>query len=198
MSRCPPCLPWLPCCSSPASPAFPPPQISPPCRGTAVSAGWTAPAWAAPAWAASTWTTRPGPGWTQFSTAGPSVSPGSTTPSGWLGWTGEAREEREGERVGDCDCSDADAAVLRNLLTMHAVIGSSSRDWWVSGSDLAVENTWLWFSGPPPVLPSFFYGGEPQPRGTEYNCMILSYNLNFYGMAQRCSDTLYPVCQYTL
>ena len=110
--------------------------------------------------------------------------------------TGEAREEHEPEDCCDCDCSEADATVLRNFLNLHAIIGSSSREWWLSGNDLAVENTWLWLSGGP-VLPTYFFGESPLPSGDEYNCMLLSYTLGFYGMAQRCSDTWYPVCQYT-
>ena len=106
------------------------------------------------------------------------------------------REKNSRERKsGAVICSEADATVLRNFLTLHAVIGSSSREWWVAGSDLAVENTWLWFSGGP-VLPAYFYGNSPMPTGDEYNCMLLSYTLGFFGMAQRCSDTWYPVCQY--
>ena len=85
---------------------------------------------------------------------------------------------------------------MRNFLNIHAIIGSTSREWWVSGSDLAVENTWMWLAGQP-IVPAFFYNGYYLPSGNEYNCMLLSYTLQFYGMAQRCSDTWYPICQYS-
>ena len=94
------------------------------------------------------------------------------------------------------DCSAADATVLRQFLTIYAVVGNYNREWWVSGNDLAVENTWLWLSGSP-ILPELFYGSSALPVSDLYNCMALSYALDYYGMAKACTDLLYPVCQYS-
>ena len=66
----------------------------------------------------------------------------------------------------------------------------------MAGNDLGVENSWLWLTGTP-VLPNLFYQGQPLPQGSEYNCMLLSYTLSFFGMAQRCTDRWYPICQYS-
>ena len=85
---------------------------------------------------------------------------------------------------------------MRTLLDLHASIGGASREWWVAGSDLAVEGTWLWLSGLI-INNQFFFMNEYLPSGDEYNCMLLSYTLSFYAMAQRCTDAWYPVCQYS-
>ena len=94
------------------------------------------------------------------------------------------------------DCSAADATVLRQFLTIYAVVGNYNREWWVSGHDLAVENTWMWLAGSP-IIPELFYGNKPMPVSDLYNCMSLTFGLDYYGMAKACTDLLYPICQYS-
>ena len=89
----------------------------------------------------------------------------------------------------------SDGASVRQFLSIHAMY-AGGRDWWVSGNDLGTENSWKWLAGSDVSL-DLFLQGVAAPIGTDYNCMLLSYGINFYGMAQYCEYRFYPVCQYS-
>merc|ERR1719342_1889091 len=84
-----------------------------------------------------------------------------------------------------------------DMIYITALLGRESQNsfFWLGGTDIGHEGTWIWESSVEPVDDFVWYGNEPD-NGISANCMIW-YRYNGYDKARDaiCDNSYYPLCQ---
>merc|ERR1712179_256552 len=64
--------------------------------------------------------------------------------------------------------------------------------WWTSGTDLGVENRWVWQVSLQEVGPYVWFSGQPNADG---NCLYLHPDKNYMGGDADCANQYRPICE---
>ncbi|XP_069172676.1 macrophage mannose receptor 1-like [Procambarus clarkii] len=98
-----------------------------------------------------------------------------------------------------------DIEMLRSIYLHIHDQAMESKSFWLAGSDMITEGTWLWTSGSPVPMGSPFWGSSyPVPPfvepnwNTSLNCLGLQAAGKHYFRAVDCQTLQYPLCMATL